>query len=339
MFLKDHGMKWLETIRYSEWWVNKLCPLLALGYATILMNGGPFLRGALFLAFLLFSIANGAAYVCFINDITDIREDLVCGKRNRMIGVPRRLRWILPVACLLVGAPFLYILWPDWLSMVLYPLPCIAFSLYSFEPFRLKRRGFWGVLADASGSHLFPSLYIVSAMSFYTAGRLNWVWFGAVAVWSLCYGLRGILWHQFRDRDNDLKAGVNTFASRKEGIRREGRLIFLVEILALSVMLYQTGQPLCVLFLGLYLFLVVMRAKILGRQVILVQADEHRKFQILMMDYYQTFLPLALLAVACGMESAAIVVLVIHVSLFPFNIRDAGRDAFFSLRHVIFQRG
>jgi hypothetical protein len=303
------------------------------------MNGVPFVKGALFLAFLLFSIANGAAYVCFINDITDIRQDLLCGKRNRMVGVPRRLRWILPVACLLMGAPFLYVLWPDWLSMILYPMPCIAFSLYSFEPFRLKRRGIWGVLADASGAHLFPSLYILSAMSFYTAGRVNWLWFGAVAVWSLCYGLRGILWHQFRDRDNDMKAGVNTFASGRDGIRREGRLIFLVEILALSTMLYEIGQPLCMFFLGLYLLLVVMRSRILGRQVILVQADEHRKFQILMMDYYQLFLPLALLAVACGMETSAIVVLVVHVLFFPLRIWDAGKDAFFSFRRLILQQG
>jgi hypothetical protein len=136
-----------------------------------------------------------------------------------------------------------------------------------------------------------------------------------------------------------MRAGVRTFAISRDGLKPEGRMIFLAEMAALAVMLWKIGQPLCLFFLGLYLLLVLMRSKILGQQVILIQADGDRKFQILMMDYYQVFLPLALLAVACGIDNAAVLVLAVHVLLFPLKIRDAFRDAFFSVRRFILQRG
>jgi hypothetical protein len=333
-------MKLLNTIRYSEWWVYKLCPLLAIGYATILMGRTSFISASLFLAFLLFSIMNGAAYVCIINDLTDQKEDLLCGKPNRMAKVTGPLRWILPVACLVIGAPFLYLLYPDWLAMALYPLPCIAFSLYSFEPFRLKRRGFWGALADASGAHLFPSLYILSAMSYFTGQSVNWIWFSAVGIWALCYGLRGILWHQFRDRDNDRRVGLNTFATATDprAFRDKGRLLFSMEILGLAIMLLEIGGGLCLVFLGLYFLLVTLRSRLLGQRIILIWAPEKAHFQILMMDYYQVFLPFALLFTAIMGASAALWVLVVHLLLFPQKTGAVFRDAIFSMRRFLWQR-
>jgi 4-hydroxybenzoate polyprenyltransferase len=334
-------MKFLNTIRYSEWWVYKLCPLLAIGYATILMGNKPFLQASFYFIFLLASMIVGTIYVCLINDITDMKEDLACGKSNRMAGIPAKIRWVFPVLCLLAGSVFFFYLYlqHDLLSFILYPLPCIAFSLYSFEPFRLKRRGFWGVLADASGSHLFPSLYFVSAMSHFTGQQINWLWFSAIGVWALCYGLRGILWHQFRDRDNDRQVGLKTYVSSVDiqTLMRQGIIIFSLEMAALSAMLFIIREAWCFVFLVFYAIVVLFRYKILGQQIILIQTPKVG-FQILMIDYYQVFMPLSLLIVAVTGEPAAIWVLAFHILLFPQKIWCIFKDLFFSLRRFMLQR-
>lgn len=317
-----------------------MCPLLAIGYATALMGTVPFLQASVHFIFLLGSIAVGAAYVSMINDITDIKEDLACGKHNRMVSVSPKIRWILPVVSLLTGGVFFFALWPDVLSMILYPLACIAFSLYSFEPFRLKRRRFLGVLADASGSHIFPSLYFVSAMSYFTGQAINWIWFAAVGIWALCYGLRGILWHQFRDRENDIRAGVNTFAGAVDPQKCVGMgiVIFLVEMASLFVMLFILGINWCFILLLLYVVVMLIRYKILGQQPILIQTPSSANFQIVMMDYYQVFLPLSLLFAASMENTGALWILLLHLLFFPKKISCIFKDMFISFRRWAWQR-
>ncbi len=333
-------MKFLKATRYTEWWEYKLCPLLAVGYATILMGDVSFVKAALDLAFLLFPMIMGGIFVSLINDITDIKEDLKCGKTNRMAGVPVVLRWILPLLSFSIGFFALCLLRLDLLSFILCLIPVAAFSLYSFEPFRLKRRGVWGILADASGSHIFTSLYILSATSYLTGQEINWVWFTAVGVWALCYGLRGILWHQFLDRENDILVGLNTFATSRnpEIFRMQPILIFSLEILALMVMLIEIGQPLCILFLAGYLFVVLFRRRTLGQKIILVYTPINNSFQVLMLDYYQLFLPISLLIVAVSGERLAIWVLAVHVILFPQRLIQTIKDSLVFLRRLILQR-
>ncbi len=333
-------MNFLNATRYSEWWEYKLCPLLAIGYATILMGNVPFVKASINLALLLISIIVGAVYVSLINDITDIKEDLESGKTNRMADVPRALRWILPATCILIGLLVLYFLRYDTLSFILYIIPWVAFSLYSFEPVRFKRRGVWSILADASGSHIFTSLYILSAVTYLTDQKMNWIWFGAVGVWAFSYGLRGILWHQFHDRENDFKVGLTTFASSRnpKTFKLQPVFIFTLEVLAVIVMLIEIGQLLCMLFLIAYLFIVLVRRRTLGQKIILVHTPPNNSFQILMMDYYQVFLPISLLIIAASGEISAIWVLVIHVVLFPQKPIQILKDSLFFFRHSLLQR-
>src|SRR4029077_12941145 len=92
-----------------------------------------------------------------------------------------------------------------------------AFSLYSIPPFRLKGRAALGLIADASGAHLFPVL-VAALLALRARGDgLDPTWVAACGAWAFAFGLRGILWHQLFDIDNDRKAGVHTFAVRHSG--------------------------------------------------------------------------------------------------------------------------
>ncbi len=310
-----------------EWWEYKLPPLLAIGYAAALKSGTSFIDLVPHILFLLLSVTIGAIYVSIINDLTDIEIDLASGKKNRMANVSTLWRWLLPVTCLLIGAIFMYYFYPDRLSLLLYLMPWMCFSLYSFEPVRLKDKGIWGVFADASGSHIFTSLLMISSVSFYAGAAIDWFFFCSTAIWAFCYGLRGILWHQFYDRDNDITAGVNSYAVNvsPQQFKSKEVFLFLLELTAISVMLLRIQLILPFVFLLLYGALSLIKIYSLKDiPVIIISPDKH--FFILMGDFYQVFLPIALLITAAAKDPYVVLVLIVHVALFPKNTSNALRQ-------------
>lgn len=323
-------MKLFSVIRSKEWWEYKLPPLLAIGYATTHMAGQSLYHAAPWFLFLLAALVTGAVYVSLVNDMADREEDLASGKTNRMARFSKPVQWLLISLPVAVGLIFAWFLAHDRLSVFLYGMSWIAFSLYSLPPIRLKTRGGWGVLADACGAHFFTSLLMVSSTSYFTGQPIDWIWFAAVGVWSLVYGLRGILWHQFYDRENDLRGGLNTYASSKdpELFKKKSRLLMLIELAAMGVMLSRMALPLAFLGLLFYLILILIRYKKYGARIIVIIAPAHRPFQILMGDYYQVFLPLALMIAAALVHPAAWMVLALHLLLFPEKIKAAFMDMF-----------
>ncbi|KQR67436.1 UbiA family prenyltransferase [Pedobacter sp. Leaf176] len=328
-----------SIIRSQEWWSHKLPPLLAIAYATALMSPLPFYRVALWTVFLLSSLVFGAIYVSVINDISDLEEDVASGKINRIQQVPEKYRWFIPAFCLLTGLIFSYFLYPDLLSCALYLSSWIVFSFYSIKPVRLKNRGILGVLADGCGSHLFPSLLMVASMSYITNQKIDWLWFAAVGIWALTYGLRGILWHQFADRVNDIKVNLNTYASKiaPDKFETKSRFLIIAELIALSVMLFKIALITPFICLALYLILLWLRYKINNTQIIIILKNNDKPFQILMADYYQMFFPIALLLAACISDYNNIIILVAHILLFPYILWLAIFDYFYFSKVVLFK--
>lgn len=327
-------MNLLKVIRSAEWWEYKLPPLLAIGYATVIKTNADFLKSIPHLLFLLLSLIIGAAYVSIINDITDIQDDQASGKVNRIANVNPNIRWLFPLLCLSAGAFCCYFLYPDWLSISLYILPWISFSLYSFRPVRLKNRGLWGVLADASGSHIFTSLLMVSSMSFYSNEHVDWLWFTSTGIWALCYGIRGILWHQFFDRKNDIEAGLSTFAVKiyPENFKIREIVIFIIEMMAIIIMLYSIDQLLPILFLFVYSILAYIRTFKLKYKPVFIVAPENRVYHIVMADFYQVFFPISLLLTATLNNYYVLMVLIVHLVLFPRKIFGCLRDIIYLIR-------
>jgi 4-hydroxybenzoate polyprenyltransferase len=324
----------LKVIRSVEWWEYKLPPLLAIGYATAIKTDVDFLKSIYHLLFLLLSLIIGATYVSIINDLTDIKDDLASGKSNRIANINPSIRWVFPVICLLAGVFCCYLMYPDWLSICLYIIPWISFSLYSFRPFRLKNRGVWGVIADACGSHIFTSLLMVSSMSYYGNQQVDWLWFNSTGIWALCYGLRGILWHQFYDRANDIKVGLNTFAVKTDSksFKTKEIIIFSIEILAITVMLYSLHQLLPILFLLIYLLLAYIRTFKLKYKPILIIAPENSSYHMLMADYYQVFFPISLLCTAMVNNYYVLIALLIHLIIFPIKTLNSLKDLTYLIR-------
>jgi hypothetical protein len=146
---------------------------------------------------------------------------------------------------------------------------------------------------------------------------LDPVWIVAGVAWALGYGLRGILWHQLSDRENDAAAQVRTFAQRHatEVAAFIGAWIaFPLELAGLAVLLWKIASPIPLLMLALYLTLVGRRIKRWQNRAILVQPAP--RYLILMHEYYDVFMPVAILLAAALRHPIDLVVLAVHLLLF-----------------------
>lgn len=310
-----------QTIRAFEWWEYKLSPLFATIYATaVVLNVSLFSLWPLF-CLALIALVPGAAYVSVVNDLTDLKDDQDSGKANRLIGRSGIFIFAVLAACILPGIVVAISWRDDLLLLFLYLGAWAAFSLYSIPPFRLKSRGLLGLLADASGAHLFPTLLVVTLVYRWIGAAIDPAWFTAVAFWSFSFGLRGIMWHQLSDLPHDKLIGLRTFAGRHKitSLHKLGNfIIFPIEIAAFSFMLWRLSSRFSFVFLGIYALLEFSRKKLWDTQLVIVAPKP--RYRILMLEYYEVFYPLAPLLSSSLRHPRDVAILAVHFILFPRRV-------------------
>lgn len=310
----DSARRLAGIVRAGDWWDHKLPPALAVFYGTLFLARHAVSAAAPAAFALLAAVAAAAAFVSIVNDLADRADDDAAGKTNRMAGCNPLQAALLIGAPLGIGLAFLVARRDDLPLVLAYAGSWIAFSLYSLPPVRLKRRGFAGAAADAAGAHLFPALTALLLAAKIVGAAPDVWWTASVALWSFAYGLRGILWHQLLDSDNDRRAGVATFARRVSPARAAGlatRIVFPVEVAALAAMLLRLGSLLPLLFLLLYLLLLA----VLGGRVVIVASE--RRWRMALQDYDELFLPVSILCASALIHALDGLVLLAHLALFP----------------------
>lgn len=326
-----------EIIRAVEWWEFKLSPIFATVYATALLLDVSIASLWPLLLLALGALVPGAAYVSVLNDLTDMEEDVASGKANRLVGRSRAFAAAVLACCVLPGVAVAVYWRGDALLLSLYLAAWVAFTLYSVPPFRLKKRGVLGLLADASGAHLFPTLVVVVLVFRWRAAAPDAAWFAAVAVWALSLGLRGNLWHQLGDRANDEKVRLRTFARRHKItlLQRVGNfVIFPAEAVAFASMLWLLGSRACVVALALYLLLEWSRRAMWRTDVVVAVPKE--RASILMLEYYEVFFPVVLLLSSASGRRWDALVLVAHLLLFPGRASRVLKDTLKLFRQAAF---
>ncbi|MFN2598334.1 MAG: UbiA family prenyltransferase [Pyrinomonadaceae bacterium] len=315
-----------RTVRAAEWWEFKLSPVLATAYATafLLKISVVSLLPSLLLA--LAALAACAAYVSVVNDLTDFKDDLASGKANRLVGKSRASVAALLACCVLPGAAAAIRWRGEPLLLSLYLASWVVFTLYSLPPVRLKGRGVFGVLAHASGAHLFPTLLAV-ALVYRRAGAADALWLVAAAAWSLSFGVRGILWHQLGDLRNDEKIDLRTFARRHKvaWLNRLGNfVVFPAEAASFCLMLYHAGSPVAVALLCYYALLTYLRKRLWGVNLVVVMPRE--RSHIVMQEYYELFFPLAFLLSSSWRYPLDALVVAPQLLLFPRRAAQSAKD-------------
>jgi SAM-dependent methyltransferase/4-hydroxybenzoate polyprenyltransferase/predicted nucleic acid-binding Zn-ribbon protein len=287
-----------KLIRSQEWWLYKIAPLLTIAYAETLLLQLPPTTATLTTLTALLSITSVAAYGYFLNDICDIESDQKANKPNAAAQLHPWQRLLLCLLFLSIGfaAPR-----PTHLGTI--PLALLAANyllptLYSVPPLRLKERGIWGILSDAAGAHLVPTLFVAATLLNQTPDppRNALIFTGVTATHAFFVGLRGILLHQLWDRANDLNAGITTFVTQRqpETVQRWiNRLVFPVELLFLGgvALLLCQSTPALTAFFVVYLLLAAVNIKTALHPF---TPSPPQNQNIIPHDLYEVWLPLAL---------------------------------------------
>jgi 4-hydroxybenzoate polyprenyltransferase len=324
----SHLLSWwgeiIRTIRANEWWEFKLGPVLATMYASAFLLRVSIVSLLPLVFVVLVALAACAAYVSVINDFTDRADDMASGKTNRLVGKSSSfIRTVLAV-CILSGLAVAFYWRHDRLLLLLYSASWVAFTLYSLPPIRLKERGGLGVLADACGAHLFPTLLAVAAVYRWTRQPFDLIWLVSIGVWSFSFGLRGILWHQLSDLHHDERINLRTFvrAHNTDSLLRLGNfVIFPLELMAFALMLLHIRSVVAIALLGLYALINFLRGQLYGSSFCIVE-PKPKFHHIVMQEYYEVFFPLAFILASANQHPVDALVLVVHGLVFPKRWRN-----------------
>ncbi len=294
----------LAPTRIWDWWEFKTPVFLAVAYVVGSAAGVPFSVLWPRLLLVIGALIPVASYVCVINEITDLEVDRRAGKANAMEGRSRRYQMLWVLACLAGGALALLALRSSGLAAWAYGANWLAFTLYSVPPVRLKIRGLWGVVADACGGQLLPTLWTAATVSRGFGMPVGWL--VLLGAWAFVLGLRGILGHQLRDLRADRTSGVATLVARI-GIQRTqqilSRLLLPLELLLFGLVVALAGAWLALLALaGVVGIRWAVQRKDLGKSVL---------------AFYLSFFPLAGVLQLGLQNASALVLLPLQVLVFP----------------------
>lgn len=225
-------------VRWREWWLPKVAPLLAVAYLQIAVHSVAPVTAYPILAALLIALAALAAFGHVVNDAFDVRADRDAGKPNAMASLTIARRGM--VAGLLGMAGVVpWVVTPlaqgaRWAWAAIY----VLLVIYSAPPIRMKERGVGGLVTDAAMAQAAPAFFVclLFAEPGTLAGRTPWLIL-AVVTWAGLAGLRSILLGQIWDHANDIRSGVHTFTTgagtdRARWLAR--RVVFPWELLALA---------------------------------------------------------------------------------------------------------
>lgn len=325
--LKFEISHFFSPARAGTWWEFKIPILLGVAYLSACVEQVSFELVWPNFFLIVAALIPLASYVCVINDITDERDDRRAGKSNTMAGKSWSFKAAWLLACVLAGVLAAWLLSPNPAALFLYLANWLVFTLYSVPPVRLKNRGSLGVFADACGGQLLPALWIAllvdpNASAFFMA---------ALAVWAFAFGLRGILFHQAGDFENDCESGVRTLAVRL-GLMSLSRLvrfgIFPIELLALAALLWLSGSVFAIPLLAIYAFFQFALWRWL--RVMSVVAILSACCRLLMLKYYQVYFPLTFLFALALKSPWALLCIPAHIVLFP----DTWRRFFEHAGHI-----
>jgi 4-hydroxybenzoate polyprenyltransferase len=323
-------------VRADEWWEFKFGPILAVTYGTALRAGKELSSTWPALAGIFIALACLGAWANVLNDWTDIDDDALAGKSNRMQGKPVWVPAGMVAGAMCLGLATVVWLRPGPLGLLLYVGNGLVFLLYSTPPVRLKTRGAWSAAADAFAVHVLPALFAIVSYSATTGIRLSPLWVTLVAAWTLGSGLRGILWHQLLDYENDRRTASHTFVYQIGPVngRRLGTwVVFPLEVAALIGLLRLCPTTLPFIFLLFDSLLLWLRRVYSQERPAIVTAPP--RYRIVLQEFSDTLLPLSLLTASTLIHPWDGVILGVHVVLFPVRLRRWLRDfGRLSYRHI-----
>lgn len=311
-----------NLIRFKDWRSNKLTNLLIIIYLYLFWLEEPFYRDRMVYCVLFMISAFGfAAFGYLVNDWADKEQDKLAGKKNHIGKVSSLTGVLLIVAFWLVGIlPWIWL--PSHILMVgLLILETALLLMYSLPPIRLKERGVFGVLADASYAHVIPAALII----FMFGGFVHSWWLAiSILVWQAAMGCRNILIHQLQDLKKDELSGISTFIGKVGFSGGKSFVLYVLlplELIAVGITLFLLAGANIWAYAILAAFLLVKAVVV--NHFYLMHADEDRHLRYtksIINNTYDEWLPLVLLTwLAVFIDVKYAFLLIAHILVFNQN--------------------
>lgn len=278
------------------------------------------IRGSRILFYLFISILlsvgiAGLGYA--MNDIKDYKDDVRNNKKNLFLNFTR-FQSVCIVALFIFLAVFPWFYLPFNRTTIYYLLVEFSlFFLYALPPFRLKEKGFAGIITDALYAQTVPCLLAV-----YTYSRLGEKlhipvqFLCCYAVWLLLAGIRNIIKHQIEDIENDKKTNTVTFVSRIGTVSAEKITLFLLspaEIILFLLLLFfiKVKYPVILFVYLLYMLMMFIKRSSTTESNIYTFINVR-----ILNEFYEIHLPVLLLIYFSCYESFFITLLLFNLLLF-----------------------
>jgi hypothetical protein len=319
-----------RRLRLRNPWNYKAPLLIALTYLAIALGRAPWEQALLGMLASLCTIAGIAGLAYFLNDLGDVKADLLAGKDNAVADMDWRQRTVtLTVFLAAAFGPWLYLPFTR-VSALLLGAELVLFVIYCFPPIRLKERGFLGVVADAAYAHALPAVLAVLTFAYMASEPIQGLRdiLLALAAWQLALGMRNIVLHQLQDHAADVAGGNRTLAvaigpQRLTSILKT--MLVPLEILAFAgfALVLADRMPWLLPAYGIYVVLATGRLKLLAqplpstlREALYTYGD----------NFYADWLPLLILGYLLTQVPACWPLALLHLALFRNGLRQSMRD-------------
>lgn len=323
-----------ELIKSERWWDDKTTPVLAFAYLMLALSEplAPVEQTLPALLAFMAAFIGVAGYGHVINDLCDIEADRIAGKHNPMDGRSKgQIALIMLVLVLASGLPWLWLPRNMW-NMTWLGLQIVLLTLYAVPPARLKVRFIGGPLADALYAYTVPALITCGTWSELSGpGEFRPWLLAAIVPWSLCAGLRGILYHQYLDVENDRKSGIETFASRyggEETLAFINRWVLPTEVMSFAALTAAIASEMPLYTPGMALFIVwrMFQLKYLWRVPMAPPWQLPPEGRITLYGYqflgefYTGWFPVFILVDLVFRDPAYLVLFAMHLTLFKTGV-------------------
>lgn len=317
------SIPFLKYSQYTKWWSDKTLIFIALSLL-LLSDKSAFLYFQLNL-FKPFSVFLGillvATFVGLLNDFTDIESDRISGKKNFISELLPWKRNFLVIASFILVIIFPFYFNISSLAQVPYFGGLLSYLLYSIPPIRLKERALLGAFADACGSVVFPSMYLILAIFpdhlFPEYAQLVI----AVMAWTFIYGTRAIFIHQYADKESDVISKTPTVMTKMTDydIKVLEKPLLCAELLSFTLIILQFKLLVIIttiLSFAFYCFLQWIYFKYINMHISIIRIRPVMSL-IFLHGYYLLYWPLSLIVILDFTFYAKIFLVTIILLFFP----------------------
>lgn len=324
-------MKIKQIVRFYTWWNFILPPILAFIYLFLLLLNIHWAEALIIAGLFLSWMIGAASFGYFINDLCDVTVDALAGKKNetdqlsilsKIVIVTLSLGIALTPWVFLSGSIFVF-------GLVIFHL--ILLVIYSAPPFRLKNNLYLGMICDILYSILIPLLIVMVTFSEIHENTPSLILSGTILFWAFLKGFRNILLHQLDDKKNDARAGHYTFVHKIGPLKALNCInLFILpsELMVFSFLCVYLSFLIDYFFIGFCIFLIFTFLKFSLWKIFTIRPRQFRlKFLYFLNDFYEEWLPLTALIFLALHKVEFLILLALHMLLFPQKIIKLFKDS------------